>query len=238
MRNLSKNYLNLINRKFLLFFKLHFIIMSTVSAQAIEDSLKQCMDPEVPLNIVEMGLIYGIDVAENNDVNIKMTMTTQGCPLHETLVQDATRYVKKVPGVNNVNVDIVWDPPWSMDKMSEEAKIKIKNMGAGLNTPAPINYETALPQGVGKLVKQEDGSMVLANEHEQGFMVNQAIVDFWKSCNGQRKVTELVEVFAQQTGLQRNQVEKEVMQLLQQLRDGGLIAIAGQPDTPNVEFKK
>ena len=212
--------------------------MSTVSAKAIEDSLKQCMDPEVPLNIVEMGLIYGIDVAENNDVNIKMTMTTQGCPLHETLVQDATRYVKKVPGVNNVNVDIVWDPPWSMDKMSEEAKIKMKNMGSGMNTPAPINYETALPQGVGKLVKQEDGSMVLANEHDQSFMVNQAIVDFWKSCNGQRKVTELVEVFAQQTGLQRKQVEKEVMQLLQQLRDGGLIAIAGQPDVPNVEFKK
>ena len=112
-------------------------------------------------------------------------------------------------------------------------------MGAsGLNTPAPINYEIALPQGVGKLVQQEDGSMVLANEHEQGFMVNQAIVDFWKSCNGQRKVTDLVEVFAQQTGLQRNQVEKEVMQLLQQLRDGGLIVIAGQPDAPNVEFKK
>jgi metal-sulfur cluster biosynthetic enzyme len=212
--------------------------MSIVSPQAIEDSLKQCMDPEVPLNIVEMGLIYGIDVAENNDVNIKMTMTTQGCPLHETLVSDATRFVKKVPGVNNVHIDIVWDPPWSMDKMSEEAKIKIKNMGAGMNTPAPINYETALPQGVGKLVQQEDGSMVLANEHDQGFMVNQAIVDFWKSCNGQRKVTDLVEIFAQQTGLQRNQVEKEVMQLLQQLRDGGLIAIAGQPDAPNVEFKK
>ena len=59
--------------------------MSTISPQAIEDSLKQCMDPEVPLNIVEMGLIYGIDVAENNDVNIKMTMTTQGRPHHETL---------------------------------------------------------------------------------------------------------------------------------------------------------
>ena len=212
--------------------------MITVSAQAIEDSLKQCMDPEVPLNIVEMGLIYGIDVTENNDVNIKMTMTTQGCPLHETLIQDATRYAKKVPGVNNVKIDIVWEPPWSMDKMTEEGKIKIKNMGSGLNTPAPINYETALPQGVGKLIKEEDGSMSLRNEHEQGFMVNQAIVDFWKSCNGQRKVTELVEVFAQQTGLQRSQVEKEVMQLLQQLRDGGLIAIAGQPDMPNVEFKK
>ena len=122
--------------------------------------------------------------------------------------------------------------------MSDEAKQMFKGMGAGKTTPAPIDYETALPQGAGKLIKQEDGSMVLANEHEQGFMVNQAIVDFWKSCNGQRKVTELVEVFATQTGLQRNQVEKEVMQLLQQLRDGGLIAIAGQPDTPNVEFKK
>ena len=199
--------------------------MTTVTSQAIEDSLKQCMDPEVPLNIVEMGLIYGIDVSENNDVNIKMTMTTQGCPLHETLVSDATRFVKKVPGVNNVKIDIVWDPPWSMDKMTEEGKLKIKKMSADMSTPAPINYEIALPQGVGKLVQQEDGSMVLANEHEQGFMVNQAIVDFWKSCNGQRKVTDLVQVFAEQTGLQRKQVEKEVMQLLQQLRDGGLIVL-------------
>ncbi|QLH11777.1 PqqD family peptide modification chaperone [Nitrosarchaeum sp. AC2] len=209
--------------------------MSTVTAQAVKESLKQCMDPEVPLNIVEMGLIYGIDVVENNNVNIKMTMTTQGCPLHETLVQDVTRYAKKVPGVNNVKVDIVWEPKWTMDSMTEEGKAKIKNMTNTMTTPAPINYEIALPQGVGKLVQQEDGSMVLANEHDQGFMVNQAIVDFWKSCNGQRKVTELVEIFAQQTGLQRNQVEKEVMQLLQQLREGGLIAI---PDAPNVEFKK
>ncbi len=212
--------------------------MSTVTKEAIRNSLKQCMDPEVPLSIVDMGLIYGIDVVDNNDVNIKMTMTTQGCPLHETLVQDVTRYAKKVPGVNNVKVDIVWDPPWSMDKMSDEAKATLKNMGAGMNTPAPINYETAMPQGVGKLVKQEDGSMVLANEHEQGFMVNQAIIDFWKSCNGSRKITELVDIFAQATGLKRNQVEKEVMQLVQQLRDGGLLVIPNQPEAPNVEFKK
>ena len=119
--------------------------------------------------------------------------------------------------------------------MTEEGKLKIKEMGAnGLNTPAPINYETALPQGVGKLVQQEDGSMVLANEHEQGFMVNQAIIDFWKSCNGKRKVTELVDMFAQQTGLQRTQVEKEVMQLLKQLHEGGLLVIPNQNDTPNV----
>ena len=211
--------------------------MSTVNAEDVRSSLKQCMDPEVPLSIVDMGLIYGINVNENNDVDIKMTMTTQGCPLHETMVDDVKRYTKKVSGVNNVNVEIVWDPPWTMDKMSDDAKAMMKKMGSQ-STPAPINYETAMPQGVGNLVKQEDGSMILANEHEQGFMVNDAIIDFWKSCNGKRKVTELVEIFAQQTGLQRTQVEKEVMQLLKQLHEGGLLLIPNQPDTPNVEFKK
>ena len=211
--------------------------MSTVNVEHVRDSLKNCMDPEVPLSIIDMGLIYGIDVTENNDVNIKMTMTTKGCPLHETMVDDVKRYAKKVSGVNNVDVEIVWDPPWTMDKMSDEAKAKMKTMGSQ-STPAPINYETAVPQGVGNLIKQEDGSLVLANEHEQGFMVNQAIIDFWKSCNGQRKVTELVDLFAQQTGLQRTQVEKEVMQLLKQLHEGGLLVIPNQNDAPNVEFKK
>ena len=211
--------------------------MSNVTSEEVRNSLKQCMDPEVPLSIVDMGLIYGINVKENNDVDIKMTMTTQGCPLHETMVDDVKRYTKKVSGVNNVNVEIVWDPPWTMDKMSDSAKAMMKKMGSQ-NTPAPINYETAMPQGVGNLVKQEDGSMILANEHEQGFMVNDAIIDFWKSCNGKRKVTDLVGVFAQQTGLQRAQVEKEVMQLIKQLHEGGLLLIPNQSDAPNVEFKK
>ena len=211
--------------------------MELVSEEQIRNSLKQCMDPEVPLSIVDMGLIYGINISENNDVKIKMTMTTKGCPLHDTMVDDVTRYTKKVPGVNNVQVDIVWNPPWTKDKMSDEAKAMMQKMGSQ-NTPAPINYETALPQGVGNLVKQEDGSMMLANEHDQGFMVNQAIIDFWKSCNGKRKVTELVDLFAQQTGLQRTQVEKEVMQLIKQLYDGGLLVIPSQSAVPNVEFKK
>lgn len=207
-----------------------------ITIDQIRNSLSQCMDPEVPLSIVEMGLVYGIDISESNDVNIRMTMTTQGCPLHQTIVQDVARYVKKVPGVNNVNVNIVWDPPWTMDKMTEAAKEKLKSFSKG-GTPAPIDYETALPQGVGSLIQQEDGSMVLANEHNQGFMVNQAIIDFWKSCNGKRRITELVDVFAQTTGLQRSQVEKEVVQLISQLREGGLVIIP-TPDSPNVEFRK
>jgi metal-sulfur cluster biosynthetic enzyme len=211
--------------------------MEQITEEQIKNSLKQCMDPEVPLSIVDMGLIYGINISENNDVKIKMTMTTRGCPLHDTMVDDVTRYTKKVPGVNNVQIDIVWDPPWTKDKMSDEAKAMMQKMGSQ-NTPAPINYEAALPQGVGKLVKQEDGSMMLVNEHEQGFMVNQAIIDFWKLCNGKRKVTELVNLFAQQTGLQRSQVEKEVLQLIKQFHEGGLLVILDQNVSPNVTFKK
>jgi metal-sulfur cluster biosynthetic enzyme len=211
--------------------------METVTEEQVRASLKQCMDPEIPISIVDLGLIYGVDISEKNDVNIKMTMTTKGCPLHDTMVDDVKRFTRKVAGVNSINVDIVWDPPWSMDKISDEARAMMKNMG-GKSTPAPLDYETALPQGVGKMVKQEDGSMMLVNEHEQGFMVNQAIIDFWKLCNGKRKVTELVDRFAQQTGLQRSQVEKEVLQLIKQFHEGGLLIISNQDVAPNVEFKK
>ncbi len=209
--------------------------MSIVTSQQILESLKNCMDPEIPINVVDMGLIYGVNVRNDNKVDIKMTMTTRGCPLHDTLVSDVKRYVNKVPGVNGVDVEIVWEPVWTPEKMSEAGK-KMINFG-NQKTITPINYETALPQGVGSVVKQEDGSLILMNDHEQGFMVNQAIIDFWKLCNGQRKITDLVDSFAQMTGLQRGQVEKEVIQLVQQLRDGGLVLI-DEPEVSNVQFKR
>ena len=147
--------------------------MSTVTSQQVLDSLKQCMDPEIPISVVDMGLIYGVNINPDNKVDIKMTMTTRGCPLHDTLVTDVKRYVTKVPGVSSVNVEIVWEPAWTPEKMSEEGK-KMINYGKQ-KTVAPINYEIAMPQGIGSLVKQEDGSIVLMNENQQGFMVNQAI---------------------------------------------------------------
>ena len=66
--------------------------MSTISEEQVRASLKQCMDPEIPISIVDLGLIYDIDISEKNDINIKMTMTTKGCPLHETMVDDVKRY--------------------------------------------------------------------------------------------------------------------------------------------------
>ena len=209
--------------------------MSKITQQQVLDSLKDCMDPEIPISVVDMGLIYGVDVKDDNKVDIKMTMTTRGCPLHDTLVSDVKRFVNKVPGVTGVNVEIVWEPAWTPEKMSEEGQKLI--IYGKQKTVAPINYETALPQGVGSVVKQEDGSLLLMNDAQQGFMVNQAIVDFWKLCNGQRRITDLVDVFAQKMNLQRGQVEKEVLQLIQQLRDGGLITIK-EAEVSNVQFKK
>jgi metal-sulfur cluster biosynthetic enzyme len=209
--------------------------MTSVTAKQVLESLKQCMDPEIPINVVDMGLIYGVNVSDDNKVDVKMTMTTRGCPLHDTLVNDVKRYVNKVSGVSSVNVEIVWDPPWTPEKMSEEGK-KLINYGKQ-KTITPINYETAMPQGIGSVVKQEDGSLLLMDENQQGFMVNQAIVEFWQMCNGKRKITELVDMFSQKIGLQRNQVEKEVLQLVQQLRDGGLLIIH-EPEVSNVEFRK
>ncbi len=209
--------------------------MTSVTAQQVLESLKQCMDPEIPINVVDMGLIYGVNVSDDNKVDVKMTMTTRGCPLHDTLVNDVKRYINKVSGVSSVNVEIVWDPPWTPEKMSEEGK-KLINYGKQ-KTITPINYETAMPQGIGSVVKQEDGSLLLMDENQQGFMVNQAIVEFWQMCNGKRKITELVDMFSQKIGLQRNQVEKEVLQLVQQLRDGGLLIIH-EPEVSNVQFRK
>ena len=91
-------------------------------------ALKKCMDPEIPVNVVDLGLIYGIKINEENNIDIEMTMTTRGCPLHDTLVSDVKRYVGKIDGVKNVNVSIVWDPPWSMEKMSPSVR---ENLGFG-----------------------------------------------------------------------------------------------------------
>ena len=122
--------------------------MATVTSQQVLDSLKQCMDPEIPINIVDMGLIYGVNVSDENKVGIKMTMTTRGCPLHDTLVSDVKRYVNKVPGVNVVDIEIVWEPAWTPGKMSEEGK-KLINYGKQ-KTITPINYDIAMPQEIGR----------------------------------------------------------------------------------------
>ena len=192
-----------------------------VTEDQVYAALRKCMDPEIPVNVVDLGLIYGVKVASGKDVDIKMTMTTRGCPLHDTLVSDVKRYVGKIGGIGNINVEIVWDPPWSIEKMDPSVREKL-----GFGKPKlrfQIDYEKSRPMKVGRFSKQEDGSMILANDKDQGFMVNEAIIEFWKSCDGTKTINQLTDQFSAKLGMPRQQVEQEVVQLVQQLLDAELL---------------
>jgi len=87
----------------------------------LTDSLKQIYDPEIPMNIVDLGLIYGFEWT-GDDVTLKMTLTAPGCPVAGILAEEIKAAMEKVPQVHAVKVDVVWDPPWTPDRMSEFAK--------------------------------------------------------------------------------------------------------------------
>ena len=193
----------------------------SISQEQVYSVLKKCMDPEIPVNIVDLGLIYGVNINESNDVDVEMTMTTRGCPLHDTLVSDVKRYIGKIDGVGNINVSIVWDPPWNIERIEPSVKEKL-----GFGRPKlrfQVDYEKYQPLQKGRLITQEDGSLILENEKEQRFMVNQAIVDFWNSCVGTKTITQLADHFSSKLGLSRQQVEQEVVQLVQQLLESELL---------------
>lgn len=88
--------------------------------QVIE-TLKEVMDPELGINVWDLGLIYDIDIDAENNVKITMTLTTPGCPLHDSIVAGVKGSVEYTPGTRNVEVQVVWEPAWSPEKMSEEA---------------------------------------------------------------------------------------------------------------------
>ncbi len=93
--------------------------------EQVVDVICQIYDPEIPVNIYALGLIYDVQVSENFDVKIIMTLTSPNCPVAETLPVEIEEKVKTIAEVNHVNVEIVFDPPWSKDMMSEEAKLEL-----------------------------------------------------------------------------------------------------------------
>ena len=90
------------------------------------NALKQCYDPEIPVNIVDLGLIYGIRFEDasprQQDVTIDMTLTAQGCPAHVQISEQVKARVEQLPGVRNVTVNVVWNPPWTPERLSSEAR--------------------------------------------------------------------------------------------------------------------
>jgi FeS assembly SUF system protein len=92
---------------------------------AVIDALKDIYDPEIPVNIYDLGLIYGVEVSEGSHVVITMTLTTPHCPVAESMPGEIEMRVGSVPGVGTVDVNLVWDPPWDPQKMSDEAKLEL-----------------------------------------------------------------------------------------------------------------
>ncbi len=88
----------------------------------IMEQLKLVYDPELGVNVVDLGLIYGVDQDHDGIVTVTMTLTTPGCPMHDTIAGGVERALTGLPGVTAVNANVVWSPPWTPDKMSDEAK--------------------------------------------------------------------------------------------------------------------
>jgi FeS assembly SUF system protein len=100
-----------------------------LSAEEIKDRvtalLKTVYDPEIPVNIYELGLVYGLDVSDDKFVNVRMTLTSPACPVAGSLVVEVESKIKGIPGVAGVKVDLVWDPPWDQNRMSDAAKLQL-----------------------------------------------------------------------------------------------------------------
>tara|TARA_E500000081_G_C5862485_1_gene231236 strand:- start:167 stop:463 length:297 start_codon:yes stop_codon:yes gene_type:complete len=92
--------------------------------EKVISEIKKIYDPEIPVNIYELGLIYDISI-ENHDVKIKMTLTTPNCPVAESLPKEVKDSIKEIKEVNDVSLDLVWDPPWDKSMMSDAAKLEL-----------------------------------------------------------------------------------------------------------------
>ena len=92
---------------------------------AILDAIRTVFDPEIPVNILELGLIYDVLVDASGVAGIRMTLTAPGCPAAQSLPVEVARKVKAVEGVTDARVDVVWDPPWTKDRMSDAAKLQL-----------------------------------------------------------------------------------------------------------------
>ena len=93
--------------------------------ERVIDALKEIYDPEIPVNIYDLGLIYGVDITDDSHVTVTMTLTTPNCPVAESMPGEIELRVGSVPGVGLADVNLVWDPPWDPQKMSDEAKLEL-----------------------------------------------------------------------------------------------------------------
>jgi FeS assembly SUF system protein len=91
----------------------------------VVETLKTVYDPEIPVDIYELGLVYNIDISPEGKVEIRMTLTSPGCPVAESLPREVELKTASIDGVSEVRIDLVWEPPWTVDRMSEAARLEL-----------------------------------------------------------------------------------------------------------------
>ena len=100
-------------------------ITSKINKEEVIECIKNVMDPEIPVNLYDLGLIYEIKINDKNDIKIKMTLTNPNCPVAGTMPESVGKSVEKLSNLNSIEVSLVWDPKWHKDLMSEEAKLAL-----------------------------------------------------------------------------------------------------------------
>lgn len=194
----------------------------TIEPDDVLRMIKNCYDPEIPVNVVDLGLIYDVKINEGN-VDVKMTLTSQGCPSAAELPESVKDEVRKLEGVKDVSVEVIWDPPWTAEKMSDFAK---RQLGMGSTAPpsAQIEPDVTKPIKKGNTSTNEDGTVILMNDHKMSYKVSPEVITFWGLCDGTKTVNQLADELAVQVKSDPKDVRSQITELVTKLVEGDLLS--------------
>ena len=190
-----------------------------LSVNRVMDALRNCYDPEIPVNIVDLGLVYGVAI-DNQNVKVQMTLTAMGCPASAYLSHQVKELIEKIPGVKGAEVDIVWDPPWTPEKMSAAARERLHSNEEQVS----IEFDPASfkPRKKGHIAKNPDGTIVLINESNSRYLGNEDIASLWEKSNGDKTIDELTGEVASEKGVARSEIRMQMLEIVTQLVAIGL----------------
>jgi len=196
------------------------LMADSLTVDGVMNALRNCYDPEIPVNIVDLGLVYNVAIDEDN-VKVRMTLTTMGCPAHAYLMHQVQTEIEKIPGVKKAEVEIVWDPPWTPDKMNPEAR---KRLEAG-QEPVTIEFNPATfkPKKKGHIAKTPDGKIVLINEANARYLGSDDIANLWERSNGEKTLEEVIVDIAGEKKLAPSEIRHQVLEVVTQLITIGLL---------------
>ena len=192
-----------------------------LTVNRVMDALRDCYDPEIPVNIVDLGLVYGVTI-DNRNVKVRMTLTAMGCPASAYLSHQVRELIEKIPGVVSADVDIVWDPPWTPDKMTAAARERLRSN----EEPVSIEFDPASfkPRKRGHIAKNPDGTIVLINESNLRYLGNEDIASLWEKSNGEKSIDELAAEIASEKKISPSEIRMQMLEIVTQLVVIGLLA--------------